>query len=110
MRKSRRRGHASHVGKGKFDPEDAKNIKHTRIGVWDLYEEKHPTLARIPGSSRFETYLEMWNNVPFIWRMIRDLSSIRACWFPFGLYLVVELLSAFVPALSLWYSCGACIT
>lgn len=24
---------------GTFDPEDTRKVKHTRIGIWDLYEE-----------------------------------------------------------------------
>jgi len=88
--------------KGKFDPADGKNVKHTHIGVWDLYEEIQPELSQIPGSARFETYFEMMNSLPYVWRMIKDIGTIRACWSLLVFYLVVELVAALVPAVSLW--------
>ncbi|GLB36684.1 putative (ABC) transporter [Lyophyllum shimeji] len=90
--------------KGKFDPSDAQNVKHTTVGVWDLYEEIHPELAHVPGSSRLEPYLEMAKNAPYAWRMLRDIASIRACWWLLGVYLAVECVASLIPAVSLWYS------
>ncbi|KAK7060894.1 hypothetical protein VNI00_000627 [Paramarasmius palmivorus] len=92
--------------KGKFDPEDEKNVKHTRVGVWDLYEEKQPELERIPLSKRLnvEHYLEMYNSLPFVWMMMKDIGSIRSCWFYMAVYLLIEIVSSLIPAISLWYS------
>ncbi|KAG6806697.1 hypothetical protein H0H87_002351, partial [Tephrocybe sp. NHM501043] len=87
--------------KGKFDPSDTKNVKQSSVGVWDLYEEIQPELAHIPGSSRLEPYLEIKQNLPFVWRMLKDISSIRACWFHLALYLIVECVASLVPAISL---------
>lgn len=88
--------------KGKFDPLDAKHVKHSQVGVWDLYEEIQPELARIPGSSRLEPYLEMAGSMPYVWRMLKDIGSIRACWFLLGLYLMIECAASLLPAVSLW--------
>ncbi|KAG6864837.1 hypothetical protein C0991_006861 [Blastosporella zonata] len=66
--------------KSAFDPSDTKNVKQSHVGVWDLYEEIQPELAHIPGSSRLEPYLEIKQNLPFVWRMLKDISSIRALW------------------------------
>ncbi|KAH7884022.1 P-loop containing nucleoside triphosphate hydrolase protein [Phlebopus sp. FC_14] len=77
---------------GVFDPGDAKRIKHTRIGVWDLYEERQTDL-RIPGTSRLETYAQMIQGLP-----------IRRCLILMILYLVVEVIASLIPAVSLWYS------
>ncbi|KAG6874168.1 hypothetical protein C0995_005586 [Termitomyces sp. Mi166 len=90
--------------KGKFDPSDTKNVKHSRIGVWDLYEEIQPELAHVPGSSRLEPYFEIAQNLPYVWRMLRDIGSIRACWFHLVLYLIFECIASLIPAISLWYS------
>ncbi|KAG6919464.1 hypothetical protein DXG01_005723 [Tephrocybe rancida] len=90
--------------KGKFDPSDTKNVKQSRVGVWDLYEEIQPELAHIPGSSRLEPYIEIKQNLPYVWRMLKDIGSIRACWFHLALYLIVECIASLIPAVSLWYS------
>ncbi|KAK0432902.1 P-loop containing nucleoside triphosphate hydrolase protein [Armillaria borealis] len=90
--------------KGVFDPSDSKNVTYTRVGVWDLYEEKPEVLARIPWSSRLEPYVEMLGSMPYFWRMLRDIGSIRSCWILLGLNLFIHILGALIPALTLWYS------
>lgn len=89
--------------KGIFDPSDARHIKHSRIGVWDFYEETQPELAHIPGSSLLETYLELVNGLPYVWRMLKDIGSIRACWSLLSMYLVIECIASLLPAVSLWW-------
>ncbi|KAG6831639.1 hypothetical protein H0H92_008716 [Tricholoma furcatifolium] len=90
--------------KGTFDPNDTKNVKHSQIGVWDLYEEIQPELSHLPGSSRLEPYLELAQNLPYVWRMLKDIGSIRACWFHLALYLLIQCTLSLIPAVSLWYS------
>jgi hypothetical protein len=97
---SRRRRHNSN--KGSFDPNDEKNVKHTRIGVWDFYEDRNPQLARIPGSSRLESLLEIIPSLPYVWRMFNDLRNIDNLWPLLSMYLVVEVVASLVPAVSLW--------
>lgn len=87
--------------KGKFNPDQPENVRHTRLGVWDLYEEINP-IDNIPGSSRLESLLEAFNTYPFVWRMLKDIVSIRRCWNLMALYLVTQILAALVPAVSLW--------
>lgn len=91
-------------GKGTFNPEDAKHVKHTKLGVWDLYQEKRPELAHIPGAANAEPYLEMYHSLPFVWRMLKELGQIRRCWVLLFLYLLIVSLASLVPAVSLWYS------
>ena len=86
---------------GVFDPHDATRIKHTRIGVWDLYEEK-PTNIPIPGTSRLETVSQMLQGLPYVWRMLKDICSIRRCLILMPLYLIVEVATSLIPAVSLW--------
>ncbi|KAF9456687.1 P-loop containing nucleoside triphosphate hydrolase protein [Collybia nuda] len=102
MRRGYKRSRTSK--KGKFDPLDSQHVKHSHIGVWDLYEETQPQLAHIPGGSRLEPYLEILNSLPYVWRMIKDIGSIRACWFLLTVYLVIEFLASLLPAVSIWYS------
>ncbi|KAF8168361.1 P-loop containing nucleoside triphosphate hydrolase protein [Crassisporium funariophilum] len=71
------------------------SITHTTIGVWDLYEQDKSEPKAVPS---------VVHNLPYVWRMLTDIASIRECWIPFAAYLVIEIVSALVPALSLSYS------
>jgi hypothetical protein len=88
--------------RGVFNPDDTTRVKHTRLGVWDLYEEKEPELDRLPGFWRLERFLTLKQTLPYVWRMAKDIGSIRSCWPLLVLYLILELLSALVPAAALW--------
>ncbi|KAI0694489.1 hypothetical protein C8T65DRAFT_698967 [Cerioporus squamosus] len=88
--------------KGVFNPEDKTRVKHTRIGVWDLYEEINPDLQHIPGSSWIEKTFEAYACLPYLLRMIRDILSIRSCFILICSYGVAEVLQALIPAASLW--------
>lgn len=90
------------LAKGTFDPDDAKRVKHTRLGVWDLYEEIHPEFQRIPGSSKLEQYSEVVRSFPYVWRMIKDVGSLKNCWFLLAAYLVITVVSSLIPAVALW--------
>ena len=91
--------------KGKFDPTDEKNVEHSYVGkVWELYEERQPELAKIPFSSllNLERFLEIYESLPFIWRMLKDIASIPACWLYLALYLTIQLALSLIPAVQLW--------
>ena len=87
---------------GNFDPHDVNTVKHTRLGVWDLYEQVDHGIARLPGVSGVARRLEVLNDLPYVWRMVKDVASIKSCWFYFLVYCVVELLSSLLPAVTLW--------
>ncbi|KAI0791831.1 P-loop containing nucleoside triphosphate hydrolase protein [Abortiporus biennis] len=89
--------------KGVFNPEDEKRVKHTRLGVWDLYEERNSTFERIPGSTRIEKFLEIKQNLPYVWQMLKDISSIKSCWLLLFYYAVVVFIRASIPAVNLWF-------
>lgn len=99
-----RRRRTTTTRSGKFDPEDARRVKHTRIGVWDLYEDRQTDIPRIPGSSRLETYAQIVQSMPHVLRMLKDILSIRQCRLLLSVFLVVEVLASLTPAISLWYS------
>jgi len=88
---------------GNFDPCDANTVKHTRLGVWDLYEQVDPGIIRLPGVSKMARRLEVLNDLPYVWRMLKDVASIKSCWLYFLIYCVVELFSALLPAVTLWF-------
>jgi hypothetical protein len=103
----RRVKHSRGSSKGTFNPDDAQHVKHTKFGVWDFYQERSK-LAHIPGAAKAEPYLEMYQEIyqslPFVWRMLKELGQIRSCWTMLFIYLLVVLLASLVPAVSLWYS------
>ncbi|KAJ7222601.1 P-loop containing nucleoside triphosphate hydrolase protein, partial [Mycena pura] len=91
----RRRSHRppTEQPEGSFDPEDTSKVRHTKIGVWYLYEQKaeiEPSLKLVPGFLEakliFEKYHEMKGSFPYVWRMLKEIASIRACWWPFAGY------------------------
>ncbi|KAG1825438.1 P-loop containing nucleoside triphosphate hydrolase protein [Suillus subaureus] len=90
---------------GKVDPQDARRVKHSRIGIWDLYEERqtHSSLLRIPGSSIVETCAQMVQNTPYVVRMLKDVLSIRRVQILLPIFLVMEVSDSLIPAVSLWY-------
>jgi len=85
--------------KGTFDTEDNSRVKHSRIGVWDLYEEITPRLIAWP---TLHPLFDVIENIPYVWHMILDITSIRECNVLLLAYLVIELVASLIPALSLW--------
>ncbi|TCD60798.1 hypothetical protein EIP91_009511 [Steccherinum ochraceum] len=88
--------------KGVFNPDDATRIKHTRLGVWDLYEEKAPEVEHVPGVSYWERYLEIRRDLPYVWTMLKDVGSIRSCWSLLFCYATIEAFTSLLPAANLW--------
>ncbi|KAG2132379.1 P-loop containing nucleoside triphosphate hydrolase protein [Suillus clintonianus] len=85
---------------GKVDPQDARRVKHTHIGIWDLYEECQTDKQ---GSSILETYTWIRESSPYAVRMLRDIFSIRRVQILLPIFLIVEVLGSLMPAISLWY-------
>jgi hypothetical protein len=83
-----------------FEPRKGKVIEHTKIGVWDLYQERDRFLSYFPTSLKIDAYTEMWNDLPYLWRAIRDLFSVA--WPMMTLYLFLTIVKSVLPALTLW--------
>jgi len=83
-----------------FEPKKGKVIEHTKYGVWDLYQERDRSLSYLPTSLKIDAYREMWNDLPYLWKTIRDLSTVA--WPTLSLYLVLTLAWSLLPALTLW--------
>ncbi|KAG1889214.1 P-loop containing nucleoside triphosphate hydrolase protein [Suillus subluteus] len=84
----------------KLDPEDARRrVRHTRMGIWDLYEDRETNMSRIVW-----TYVQIVQGLPYVLRTLKDILSIRQAWMPLSAFLVIEVLASLAPAVSLWYS------
>ncbi|KAJ7102576.1 P-loop containing nucleoside triphosphate hydrolase protein [Mycena belliarum] len=102
-----RKSRQQDVGEGTFDPADTQKVRHTRVGIWDLYEQIEPKLKLVPWSlrSKMETYHEMKGSFPFVVRMFKDIGSIgRTCYLLFAGYVAITVILALIPAIELWYS------
>ena len=81
-------------------------IKHTKIGLWDLYvevDDDHtiPYIAHLWPAISLQPYIQ---SAPYVLRMIKDIISIPKCRFLLAAYLLTELATALIPALTLSYS------
>jgi len=83
----------------------SENVKHTRIGVWDLYEDESaiPLFSRLrwPG---FKSYAMLAQALPYVWRMVKDIASTPNCSLLLLAYFLLEVVISLIPAVSLYYS------
>ncbi|KAI0820602.1 P-loop containing nucleoside triphosphate hydrolase protein [Trametes gibbosa] len=89
--------------KGVFDISDSQHIKHSRLGVWDLYEERTDVTFKLPGAAIFEQHAEVVQSLPYIGRMMKDVFAIPYCAVLLGIFGMIEFAKAFMPALTLWF-------
>lgn len=99
----RRWGPSRSTRKGEFNIDDKKSVKHTRYGVWDVYEERLSSKSFLPGLAILEQQAEIIKCMPFVWRMFRDVLALPYCAFLLVVFFAAELGQAFMPAASLWY-------
>ena len=99
MRKDSRR---SKKGKrAASDPQNEALVEHRQFGVWDVYIERNPKLSYIPTSWRVEKYVGLLNDLPYLWRTVRDVGTVA--WPLLVLYVAITFIKSLVPALNLWY-------
>jgi hypothetical protein len=99
MRKNRRRSRRGRSST--FDPQDETLVEHRKLGVWDLYVERDPKLSYFPTSWGVEEYMGLSNDLPYLWRTIRDVGSVA--WSLLFLYVAFTLIKSLVPAVNIWY-------
>jgi hypothetical protein len=83
-----------------FDPQTGTLVEHHELGVWDLYIERDRRLSYFPSSWRIEEYAGLFNDLPYLWRTIRDVGTVA--WPLLSLYVAITLMNSLLPALSLW--------
>ena len=99
----RRKTRSSTKSNGTFDPNDARQVKHQKIGVWDFYvqqESRGTKQPLFPVAALVESYADIINDLPYLWRTVRDVG--RSTWDVFALYIVMSFVQSLVPALTLW--------
>lgn len=98
MKKNRRRSKKGNGGT--FDPQNEALVEHRKLGVWDLYIGRDSKSSLFPTSWKIKEFLGMWNDLPYLWRTIRDVSSLA--WPLLLLYVAITVASSLIPALNLW--------
>ena len=77
---------------------DSSYIRHTRLGIWDLYVAKlEPTSAPL-----LQTFNEVLKSLPYVIRAIKVL--IFLCYGTLLLYITSVLITSLLPATTLFYS------
>ncbi|KAH9016249.1 P-loop containing nucleoside triphosphate hydrolase protein [Lactarius pseudohatsudake] len=81
---------------GELDPMDKTVFEHVNLGVWDLYV-MHTRLSRyLPTSWKIEEYVRIWEDIPYLWRTLRDMDTVAR---PLLLlYLGITLAKSLTPA------------
>lgn len=82
----------------------AKELKHTNHGVWDVYQQIPQSKfgVGVAWASTLTPTLEIIQDVPFAWKMVKDVIKIKSCWYYICPLVVVKLLASFQPAVALW--------
>ena len=76
-------------------------VEYIKLGVWDLYIMRTRLSRYLPTSWKIEEYTKIKKDIPYLWRTLRDMSTVALPLLLF--YLVITLAKSLIPALSLWY-------
>lgn len=81
-----------------------KEFKHRRVGVWDIYEQvpRKSFGITIPGISKLTRGLEIFKDLPFFWRVLKEVAGIKPCWYYLGPFILIKILLSLQPAVALW--------
>lgn len=99
MRKGSR--HSKKGRRAAFDSQNRTLVEHRQLGVWDLFIERDAKLSYIPTSWSVEKYAGLLNDLPYLWRTVRDVGTVA--WPLLVLYVAITVMKSLVPALNLWY-------
>lgn len=82
----------------------AREFKYTKAGIWDVFEQIPASKfsINIPGLSTLYRRLEFIRDLPFVWRMVKDVIKINSCWYYLTLFTLTKLLASLEPAVALW--------
>lgn len=82
----------------------AREFKYTKAGIWDVFEQIPVSKfnVNIPGMSKLSRQFEFVGDLPFVWRMVKDVIKINSCWYYLSLFTLAKLLAALEPAVALW--------
>ena len=79
-------------------------FRRTSAGVWDVYEQipRRKFGVGVPWISNLARNIDVVEDLPFVWRAMKDLLRIRACWYYLSLLVLVKILASIQPAVILW--------
>lgn len=82
----------------------AKELKHTRAGVWDIYEQvpQNGFGFDLPWTSDLNPNLNAFGNLPLVWKVVKDVIKIKSCGYYLCLFILVKILLSLQPAVALW--------
>lgn len=80
-------------------------IKHTKIGVWDFYEEKTPWSwsSLLLTSHLQEAYHEITSCLPYALQLSKDIWNIDGCAVNLFLYMFLKIACGMLPATNTWW-------
>ncbi|KAH9054292.1 HlyB/MsbA family ABC transporter [Lactarius vividus] len=85
-----------------LDPLNKSVFKHVNLGVWDLYVMRTRLSRYLPTSWKFEEYVRIWKDIPYLVRTLRDVGTVAR---PLLLlYLGITIAKSLTPAVRLWFS------
>ena len=82
----------------------AKEFRHIKAGIWDMYEQiPHSKFSTdVPWISNITRNLEIVEDLPFFWRMVKDVLKMKSCRYHLCLFILVKILLSLQPAVTLW--------
>lgn len=86
-----------------FDELEGESIRHTKIGVWDIYEDIRPKRRfSISHAVILQKLDESLLSLPYVWQSIKTLISLSSSLL--FVYSLCSILASLVPAVNLYYS------
>lgn len=84
----------------------AKEFKHIRAGVWDIYEQiPHSGFGfNVPWISGLTPNLDIFGDLPFFWKVVKDVIKIKSCRYYLCLFILVKTLLSLQPVVALWFT------
>lgn len=77
-------------------------IKRSRLGLWDFYEEVEIDGARISLVPLLAKLHELSECLPYVARMFKDVLSVPGCTWLMLVYAATQICDAIIPAASIW--------
>lgn len=94
-----------------FDPDDPSMARHSKIGVWDFWEDVTVTPTaffklKLPHTiaAKIRVPKDVYRGWPYVIRMLADMATVEGSRTYFTVYLALRLLGSVMPSLEIWYN------
>lgn len=89
----------------------SRNVKHTRYGIWDMYEEDNPDAGKVTMLARLkEKWEDVTDGLPEVVLALKDALTIPGCKLYISTFAAAELVASFIPAVSIWCGPSQCFS